>query len=356
MRELFKKKWVWGVILGIVLVVLVMVNLKGLNRTQSVKVAEVTEGKIIEQIYTNGRLEPIKSVEMFSPVGGVVQTLKVKEGDTVTEGQPLLTLKMDSVKDQLEKEKINLELTEAERLAAKKQHFAKFKQQVTEDPEQTVEELDLTSYDLRIRSSQLTISSLEQQLNNSTVYATAGGVVTQVSVKEGQLMAEGSPFVTLADLSSFKVKANLTELDAGKVTMGMKAVVTGESISGTYHGEVTYLSPTAVLNDATSKDASVEMEVTLTDKAAELRPGYNVAIEMEIPDKPRILVPIEAVKYEGEEAYVFKIEEDKAVKSIVKIGKEGDEQVEITAGVSKGDRVVVGGADQLRDGDKVKVE
>lgn len=353
---MLKKKWVWGVVLGLVLVVIVLANLRGLNRTESVKVAEVTEGKIVEQIYTNGRLEPIKSVDIFSPIGGVVQALKVKEGDTVTEGQPLLTLKIDAVKEQLEKEKISLQLTEAERLAAKKQHFDKFKQQVTEDPEQMVEELDLTSYDLRIRSSQLTISSLEKQMNNSTVYATAGGIVTLVSVKEGQLMPEGSQLVTLADLSSYKVKANLTELDAGKVAMGMKAVVTGESISGTYHGEVTYLSPTAVLNDKTSKDASVEMEVTLTDQAAELRPGYNVALEMEIPDKPRILVPIEAVKYEGEEAYVFKIEEDKAVKSIVKIGKEGDEQVEITSGVSKGDRVVVGGADQLRDGDKVKVE
>lgn len=353
---MFKKKWVWGVILGLVLVVLVLANLKGLNRTQSVKVAEVSEGKIVEQIYTNGRLEPIKSVDVFSPVGGVVQALKVKEGDSVTKGQPLLTLKMDAVKEQLEKEKLSLELTEAERFTAKKQHFDKFKEQMTEDPDQTVEDLDLTSYDLKIRSSKLTISALEKQLNNSMVYASAGGVVTQVSVKEGQLMAEGSQLVTLADLSSFKVKANLTELDSGKVAMGMKAVVTGESISGTYHGEVTYLSPTAVLNDATSKDASVVMEVTLTDIAAELRPGYNVSIEMEIPDKPRILVPIEAVKYEGEEVFVFKIEGDKAVKSIVKIGKEGEEQVEVVTGVSKGDRVVVGGADQLRDGDKVKVE
>ncbi|GGG11486.1 efflux RND transporter periplasmic adaptor subunit [Paenibacillus aceti] len=353
---MLKKKWFWGVILGIVIIVLIFVNLRGLNRTQSVTTAEVTEGKIVEQIYTNGRLEPIKSVEVFSPVGGVVQSLKVKEGDTVTEGQPLLTLKMDAVKEQLEKEKLGLELTEAERMTAKKQHFDKFKEQMAVDPDQTVDELDLTSFDLKIRSSQLSISALEKQLSNSTVYASAGGIVTQVTVKEGQLMPEGSQFVTLADLSSYKVKANITELDAGKVSIGMKAVVTGESISGTYHGEITYLSPTAVLTDATSKDASVVMEVTLTDKDAELRPGYNVSLEIELPDKPRTLVPIEAVKYEGETAYVFKIEDDKAVKSIVQIGKEGDEQVEITTGVSKGDRIVVGGADQLHDGDKVKVE
>ena len=37
---------------GLVLVVIVLANLRGLNRTESVKVAEVTEGKIVEQIYT----------------------------------------------------------------------------------------------------------------------------------------------------------------------------------------------------------------------------------------------------------------------------------------------------------------
>ncbi|MNZ59588.1 Macrolide export protein MacA [compost metagenome] len=227
---------------------------------------------------------------------------------------------------------------------------------MAQDPDQTVEELDLTSYDLRIRSSQLSISSLEKQLNNSTVHASADGVVTQVAVKEGQLMPEGSQVITVADLSSYKVKANLTELDAGKVELGMQTVVTGESITGTYNGEVTYLSPTAALSDATSKDASVEMVVTLAEKTDELRPGYNVTMEIELPDKPRILVPIAAVKYEGEEVYVYKVEEDKVIKSLVTIGKEGDEEVEIVTGVSKGDKVVVEGAESLRDGDKVKVQ
>ncbi|MNN34207.1 Cobalt-zinc-cadmium resistance protein CzcB [compost metagenome] len=193
-------------------------------------------------------------------------------------------------------------------------------------------------------------------MNNSTVYASADGIVTEIAVKEGQIMAEGSQVISVADLSSYKVKANLNELDAGKVGLGMKAVVSGEAITGTYDGEVTYLSPTAVLSDTTSKDATVGMEVTLSNKSDELRPGYNVTIEMELPDKDRILVPISAVKYEGEEVYVFKVEGEKAVKSIVTIGKEGEEQIEVVTGVAKGDKVVVEGAESLRDGDKVKVQ
>ncbi|MNE42675.1 Macrolide export protein MacA [compost metagenome] len=227
---------------------------------------------------------------------------------------------------------------------------------MSEDPDQTIEELNVTSFDLQIRSSKLNIASLEKQLNNSTVYASADGVVTEVFVKEGQIMAEGSQVVSVADLSSYKVKSNLNEMDAGKIGLGMKAVITGEPITGTYNGEVTYLSPTAVLSDKTSKDATVEMELTLSSTADELRPGYNVTIDMELSDKDRILVPISAVKYEGAEVYVFKVEGEKAVKSIVTIGKEGEEQIEIVSGVAKGDKVVVEGAESLRDGDKVKVQ
>lgn len=342
--------------MGVVIIALVLLNFRNTNSAVTVKTADVTEGKIVEQIYTNGRLEPAETVDIFSPVGGVVQALNVKVGDSVTKGQPILTIKMDSVKEQLESEKITLEIIEAERLAAKKQHFDQFKALMAEDPNQIVKELDLTSYDLRIRSSQLTIDSLEKQLNNSTVHASSDGVVIEVGVKEGQIMPEGSQVIRVADLSSYKVKAFLNELDASKVSLGMKAVVSGDSFTGSYNGEVTYLAPTAVLNDATSKDATVEMQLTLTDQAVELRPGYNVTIEMELPDKDRIIVPTIAVKYEGEDVYVFKVEGESVIKSIVTIGKEGDEQLEIVSGVAKGDKVVVEGADSLRDGDKVKVQ
>ncbi|WP_410770850.1 efflux RND transporter periplasmic adaptor subunit [Fontibacillus sp. BL9] len=354
--DVLKKKWIWGVILGVVVIGLVLVNIVNTNRAASVNTVEVSEGSIVEEIFTNGKLEPENTTEMYSPANGVVGDLKVKLGDTVTKGQVLLTLKMEEMKDQLEKERLNLQLAESERLQAKKQHFENFKKLMNEDPGQDVEDLDLTSYDLRIESSKLTIASLEKKLKNSEVHATASGVVTGLTVNKGQLIAEGSSVVSISDLSSYKVRAYLNELDAGKATMGMKAVITGESFAGTYDGEVTYLAPTAEIVDPASKDASVEMTVGLKTTSAELRSGYNVTIAMVIPDKPRLLVPISAVQYEGEQAFVFKTEDGKAVKVPVTTGKEGDEQIEIVSGAAKGDRIVVEGADSLRDGDKVSVQ
>ncbi|MEF2966162.1 efflux RND transporter periplasmic adaptor subunit [Paenibacillus sp. M1] len=352
---LLKKKWIWGVVLGLIVVSLVLVNLSNMKRAAAVKVAEVTEGPIAENIYTNGKLEPEETTEVYSPASGVVGELRVKLGDAVTKGQVLFTLKMDEIKDQLEKERISLQMTEAERLKAKKEHFDNYKQLMSESPDQTMEELDLTSYDLTIQSSKLTIASLEKKLANSTVYAVTDGTITGLDIDAGQLIAEGSRIASISDLSAYKVTANLNELDAGKAALGLKAVVTGESIAGTYDGEVTYLAPVAEITDTTSKDASVEMTVTLKTVDPELRAGYNVSIEMQIPDKQRLLVPVGAVQYEGDQTFVFKIEGDKAVKVPVTTGKEGDDVIELVSGVAKGEQIVTEGAESLKDGDKVSI-
>lgn len=353
---LLRKKWFWGAILGLVIIVLVVVNMSNMNRAVAVETTEAIEGLITEEIYTSGKLEAGNSTDIYSPTSGVVESVEVKQGDTVTKGQVLMTLQIDDVKEQIEKERLNIEMIETERLNAKKQHFEMFKQKVTEDPAAEIEDLDLSSYDLRIQSSKLTIASLEKRLNNRVVSAKDEGVLTQVLVNPGQMIAEGGHIATVVDLSSYKVKANLNELDAGKVYEGMKAVISGESIEESYEGEVTYLSPIAVLADPTSKDASVEMTVELSRISPELRPGYNVTIELEIPDKERLLLPLDTVQYDGDKAYVFKIQDGIAVKTDVTTGKENEEYVEIVSGVTKGESVVSEGARQLRDGDKVKLQ
>lgn len=354
--DLFKKKWFWGALVGLAVIVLVVANMMGLNRAAEVKTAEVKMGKIVEQIFTNGKLEPGQKTSVYAPASGVVETVKVKQGDTVKKGQVLLTLGMEQVKDQLEKERINLQLTEAERLAAKKQHFESFKQAYSENPDQEPAELDLTAYDLRIRSSQLTIESLEKQLANQQVLAPADGVVTSLSANAGQMLAEGGEIAAIADVSRLKVTAYLNELDAGKAAQGMKAAVTGEAFADSYDGTISYLAPTAGLPDPTSKDTSVEMEVSLDQVSPELRPGYNVTVEMEIPDKERLLVPIDAVQYDGEQAIVFKVQDGVAVKTQVTTGKESEDQIELVTGAAAGDLVVVQGGDKLQDGAKVKVK
>lgn len=355
MITLFKKKWFWGAMLGLVIIVLVIANMTNMNRAVSVETTEVFEGLITEQIYTSGKLEPGNSTDIYSPTNGIVEKVEVKQGDAIKKGQVLLTLQIDNVKEQIEKERLSLELIETERMNAKKQHFDRFKQQMIEDPSAEVEELDLSSFDLKIQNSKLTIASLEKRLNNHVVHAKEEGVLTQVLVDPGQMIAEGSQIATIVDLSSYKVKANLNELDAGKVFEGMQATISGDSITESYEGEVAYMSPIAILADQTSKDASVEMTVELSRISPELRPGYNVTIELEVPDKERLLLPLGAVQYEGDKAFVFKIQDGIAVKAEVQTGKENEEYIEIVSGAAKGESVVSEGANLLKDGDKVKL-
>ena len=351
-----KKKWFWGVVAGLAVIALIAANLNAFGGEAEVKVAAVQTGKIVEQIYANGKLEPERTTPVYAPASGMVEAVEVKPGDTVRKGQVLLTLNMEQVRDQLERERINLQLAEAERRAVRKQHYESYRQARLEYPDIEPEEPDLEVYDLRIRSIRLTIESLEKQLANRQVQAPADGVVISLAAGAGQMLAEGSEIAVIADVSRLKAVAHLNELDAGKAAPGMKAVVTGEAFPGRYEGSVTYLAPVAKPSDPSSRETAVEMEVRLNESSPELRPGYNVTVEMEIPDKERLLAPLEAVRYDGEQAYVFKVQDGVAVKVQVTTGKEGDDQIELVSGVAAGDLVVVEGGDRLNDGDKVKVK
>lgn len=349
------KKIIWGGLLGVCIIGLAAFNVYNVNKSVEVRLGEATEGRIVEQIYTNGKLEPREVTDYFAHIGGTVEQVGIKKGDVVTEGQVLFKFHVEDVKEQLEMERINLQMIVAERASASKQYFENFKKLKQEDPNQEIEKLDLSQYDLRLKNSKVKIESLERKLNNDELKAKTPGVVTEVAVSEGQMVAQGSPVATIADLTSFQVKANLNELDAGKIEPGMDAVVTGDSIEGVYKGKVTYISPIAVLADQTSRDPSVEMIVSLDNTASELRSGYNVTVEFEIPDRTRILVPIDAVVHAGDKSYVYKVADNKAVKVEVTTGKENEEHIEIVSGVASGEQIVVEGAERLDDGIKVSV-
>jgi multidrug efflux pump subunit AcrA (membrane-fusion protein) len=69
-----------------------------------------------------------------------------------------------------------------------------------------------------------------------------------------------------------------------------------------------------------------------------------------------MLVPKAAVRSLDGRSVVFVVKEDRAERRAVTVGLENGDQVEVLAGVTAGERVVVEGPQTLKDGDKVKVQ
>jgi|GEM_PF-3126963 len=351
-----RKKIIWStlIIIAIIVVAVVLYSMQR-NNTQEVTVSSAEEGLIVETIYANGKLEPIERKNYFATLSGKVEEILVSKGDTIEVGQVLLRMNIDEYEEQIKLEMVNQEIIVAQRKQVEEEYKQRFKEQKRIDPEMYIAPLDVAQYDLQVKRSQLLIDSYNKQIAQRDVVATAAGLVSELHVQQGEYIVQGSPLLLVEDVSSYQVKAYISEMEANKVSEGMEVSVLGDSFSQIYDGQIQHISVIATMQGS-STDASVEMLITLDGELLGLRSGYNATVEISLDDEPRLLVPIEAVFYQQDQAYIYRVIEGIANQVAVTTGKENDTHIEITTGIQEGDVIVIEGMTSLKNGIKVTVK
>jgi len=163
--------------------------------------------------------------------------------------------------------------------------------------------------------------------------------------------------VTIADLSSLQVEADVSESNLGKVRVGQPCEVQLDALPGKrYRGAVHMIVPTA---DRTK--ASVMVKVRFVDKDERILPEMSAKVaflerEMsETEQGSRTGVNREALVSRGDLTYVFHVEGQRVKEVPVSTGETFGEIVEILQGVEAGQRVVLNPPRKLRDGSRIKV-
>ena len=101
---------------------------------------------------------------------------------------------------------------------------------------------------------------------------------------------------------------------------------------------------------------SVVIRAQVNNSDARLRPGMFARIRLVTRDlQDSMVVPEQAIVPEGDEQYVFRVLDNKAVRTKVETGQRRDAKVEIVKGLSNDDMVVTAGQIKLRDGSPVAV-
>jgi len=108
----------------------------------------------------------------------------------------------------------------------------------------------------------------------TTLRAPAAGVITVRQTELGEVVAPGSPVVTLADLDHIWLRAYIAETDLGKIHWGQDAGITTDTYPGKqYHGRISFISPDA---EFTPKSVQTTAErVTLV---------YRIKIDIDNPN------------------------------------------------------------------------
>jgi RND family efflux transporter MFP subunit len=218
------------------------------------------------------------------------------------------------------------------------------------------------------RAAEARIAVAQQDVDNCTVRAPFDGIVVSKDAQRGEMVSPisaGGGFTrtgiaTVVDMNSIEVEVDVNEAYIARVRTGQKAV----SILDAYPDWQIPSTVRTVIPTADRQKATVKVRVSFDKLDPRILPDMGVKVAF-LDDTPvakgkgseaRALIPKAAVRQDGGKSIVFLVSQQKLERRAVSLGAERGGDVEVMAGISPGDRLVVRGAENLRDGQAVEVK
>lgn len=169
------------------------------------------------------------------------------------------------------------------------------------------------------------------------------GKVVSVNAKSGEIIGEGETVLAIENGNSMQVTALVGEANIGKISLGQKAGITGNGFSGEFSATVTKIGETAKkVTVGTAKIVAVEVGLSIDNPNDQLKSGFTAKVKIYTDDESQIIVvPYTAVMQDEIGEYVYLYNNGKAVRTLVKTGRELSDGYEIISGVKSGDKVIL---------------
>ncbi|WP_192822883.1 efflux RND transporter periplasmic adaptor subunit [Rufibacter sp. LB8] len=178
------------------------------------------------------------------------------------------------------------------------------------------------------------INQLQRQLAQADIKATRAGVVTWVNEEVGATVNAGDPVARVADLSSFKIKATISDAYAEQVKPGGQITV---RINNTdLRGEVANVQPKV-------ENGIITFYVRLQEKNHQaLRSNLRVEVFVLTDFKPNVLRVKNGPFFTGAtEQAVFVVQGTKAVRRMLKTGASNLDFVELQGDIAAGEKIIL---------------
>ncbi len=204
-------------------------------------------------------------------------------------------------------------------------------------------------YEAALRSQDI----LKQRLKTGFVRSPISGFVNEKYMNRGEMSAPGMPIVNVIDVSSVKISAGVPERFVDQVKIGQPVRITIDVIPGAeFTGKINYIAPSLSTSNRT-----LEIEIIIENRDKIIKPEMSANVEIIQSFNPdAIVLPQDYIVDFGENnKYVFVLEGDIAKKRMITIGGREKNNVLIASGLSKGEKLIFEGFQQLADNDKVQI-
>lgn len=363
-KKLVRRGIAAGIVGGMILIaIIVSVVLNSQPQAAGEPVTDmVMEGTFTTTVEAKGQLKPISASVVSPSVDGTVASINVQAGQSVNEGDVLMTIKNDEL-DRNVAEAQRAVTTAQEDLKNAQTALAAAQAAPTLDGDGATAPTDVTSDASAVSSAQRNLASAQATLDQAnakaaerTVKAPSSGSIVELNAKVGatvtggMVMGEGDTSggkqcMQIADLSKMKVTVQVGEKDIAKIAVGQSANVTYPAFPDIVsQGTVTAIASVANSDAANGGGGSVTFNVDILIEApdARLKPGMTAEVSVvteQLDDV--VMVPTMALMTEDGEHYYVNVATDGE-------GKE-TRRVKVTVVTQNDNDAVVGKTQVKRD-------
>ena len=332
-----------------------------------VPVVTATVGPVESALEISGTLTPRSRVAVKPKLPGTLEAVLVDIGDPVTMGQTIATIDRREIDAQVDAAvaavavaKAALENAEAGLANAKleldrsKNLFEKGalpRQRL--DAAETQNRAATAQRDLataNLAQADAALRRAREVQKNATITSPVTGFVVERNYDAGSIPGD-LPIVVVADLRQMKLEAGVSELEAGRLRVGMQARVSVQAKPGeTFAGQLAAIAP-----EVDERNRHFQIEVRVPNESRALLSGmYATARLVEATAAQALLVPIEAVVTRDGKRVVQKVQGDMVSSVEVIEGLKDGRRVQIVKGLSAGDVVMADARRPLAPGAKVR--
>ncbi|REL37696.1 efflux RND transporter periplasmic adaptor subunit [Rhodohalobacter sp. SW132] len=264
-----------------------------LSETTTVEAVELRKGVLPLVQRTTGEMRARNQVDIYPEIDARITEVRVNDGDYVSEGDTLIRLRDDAVREQLNQARHDHEIAQAQlrqseadlrRLEAQFTRITELRDLELESAlEQETLEADIdaaeASVDLARSQMNRAASQVEEQrsnLENTVLRSPVDGVVGGRDAEVGQRATSGNRLLQVGDTDNLRVHVMLTESMSNHIQPGDRAeIMTGSAQNNPVEGTVSTISP---FLDPITHTTIAQVEVHETD--ASLQPGMFATVDI----------------------------------------------------------------------------
>lgn len=202
------------------------------------------------------------------------------------------------------------------------------------------------------RQASATLLQSTQNLTKFTLKSPTTGVLTKVRIEPGTTILAGTPVLVVSTTQDMRIEAEISSEDAGKIKPGMALTVTSPAYPGqSFKATLQSIMPVGELKpDAAIRTRIIRARVVLNAGWRLFRPGMEVDVEGAAVLRRALTIPGDAVLIDGDQTSVFVLEGGVAKRKNIKIGFSNPDLTEVLSGLQGGQRVILTGKDQVKEG------